>query len=234
MTRQPERTVDKEELERRKADRHRLDDYRTTVDVWRQYVDTRFNLLRLVPLATGVGVAFIADRPSAESALVAVGALVSLFGILMYDLRNSVLHDAIVHRAKALEDLLDLDRVSGVQTDMTYGGPFTDRPAKRVKFMGVLGWHDRALNIVYSASAAAWTVVLVVSLLAELQWPANSADQWLLAAWIGVLAFAGWFYAIAKWDRDAGVERGRMRISDRTDVDHQVSGGQRPDTRQAQ
>ncbi|MDH3302715.1 MAG: hypothetical protein OES24_19630 [Acidimicrobiia bacterium] len=216
------------------TDRHRLDDYRITVDIWRQYVDTRFDLLRLVPLATGVGVAFVADQPSAESALVAVGALASLFGILMYDLRNSVLHDATVHRAKELERLLNLERVSGLPEDVTFGGPFTDRPPRKVKLMGVLGWHDRALNIVYSTSAAAWTAVLVVSLLAEWQWPATVGSRWILAAWLALLASAGWFYAIAKWERDADADKAHMGLRRPAEASDESSDDQDPETRQAQ
>lgn len=215
-------------------DRHRLDDYRITVDIWRQYVDTRFRLLRLVPLATGVGVAFIGDRLSFASALVAAGALASLFGILMYDLRNSVFHDATVHRAKELERLLNLDRVSGVPEEVTYGGPFTDRPSKKVRLVGLVGWHDRGLNIVYSTSAAAWTSVLVVSLLAEWERPADAGDQWLFAAWFGLLAFIGWFYAIAKWDRDAGADRSRMNLRTSGGATKVSPGDQESATRQAQ
>lgn len=217
-----------------RLDRHRLDDYRITVDIWRQYVDTRFNLLRLVPLATGVGVAFIGDRLSFASALVAAGALASLFGILMYDLRNSVLHDATVHRAKELERLLNLERVSGVPTDVTHGGPFTDRPPRRVRLVGLLGWHDRALNIVYSTSAAAWTAVLVVSLLVEWGRPEDARNQWLFAAWFGLLAFAGWYYAIAKWERDADTDKTLMSLRKLDEAPELLSDDQAPDTRQAQ
>lgn len=194
---------------------YRLDDYKITVDLWRQYVNTRFNLLRLVPLATGVGVAVVGDgEPSKTSALVALGALSSLFGILMYDLRNSVLHDATIHRAKALEKLLELDRVSGVPEAVQHGGPFTDRPGRGVRLLGVLGWHDRALNIVYSSSAAAWTAILVKSVLSEWNGAAESGDQWIVAAIAGLLGFVVWFSAIARWERDAGVDRRRMEISD--------------------
>lgn len=232
--------------------RHRVDDYRITVDIWRQYVDTRFNLLRLVPLATGIGVAFIGDTPTFATALVAAGALASLFGILMYDLRNSVLHDATVHRAKELERLLVLDRVSGLPQDVTHGGSFTDRPKRRVRLVGLLGWHDRALNIVYSTSAAAWTMVLVVSLLTEWDWPVTAGYRWLVSAWLGVLAFGGWFYAVDKWERDADADKARMSLrklppsdetpddvenDDRND-DHEADGGDEegaaPGTLQAQ
>lgn len=192
---------------------NRLEDYKITVDIWRQYVDTRFNLLRLVPLATGVGVAVVGPQPTYVSALIAVGALSSLFGILMYDLRNSVLHDATVHRARELERLLQLDRVSGVP-EAGHGGAFTDRPKRGLRLMGMTGWHDRALNIVYSTSAAAWTTLLVVSLLTTWSWPSTAADKWLVAALTGLLTFVVWFSAIAKWERDAGVHRRRMDIRD--------------------
>ena len=69
-------------------------DYEQTLATWRMLVDLRFRLLAFVPAIAGVLVALAGRSPSAASALVAVLGLTALFGIIMYDLRNSQFHDA--------------------------------------------------------------------------------------------------------------------------------------------
>jgi hypothetical protein len=144
-------------------------DYEQTLATWRMLVDLRFRLLAFVPAIAGVLVALAGRSPSATSALVAALGLAALFGIIMYDLRNSQFHDAAIHRAKELEKALTLSRLSDKGTGR--GGLMNERPRDRYRLAGVQVWHDRALFIVYAASAAGLASIGTLGLLTELAMP---------------------------------------------------------------
>ena len=143
-------------------------DYEQTLATWRMLVDLRFRLLAFVPAIAGVLVALGGRSPSATSALVALLGLAALFGIIMYDLRNSQFHDAAIHRAKELEKALTLYQLSDKGTA---GGLMNERPRDRYRLVGVEVWHDRALFVVYAASTAGLAAVGVLGILAELSVP---------------------------------------------------------------
>jgi FtsH-binding integral membrane protein len=160
-------------------------DYEQTLTTWRTLVDLRFKLLAFVPTISGGLVALAGRSPSGASALVAALALTALFGIVMYDLRNSVFHDAAVHRAKELEIALDLPLLS--DKGPGHGGLMNERPRDRYRLLGVEVWHDRALFVVYSASAAGLAAVGVLGVLAELSAPNRWRLLWI--ALVTVLVF---------------------------------------------
>lgn len=162
-------------------------DYEQTLATWRMLVDLRFRLLAFVPAIAGVLVALAGRSPSATSALVALLGLAALFGIIMYDLRNSQFHDAAIHRAKELEKALALSRLSDKGAA---GGLMNERPRDRYRLVGVQVWHDRALFVVYAASAAGLAAVGVLGILAELSVP----SAWRL---LGVTAVAVLVFAVA-------------------------------------
>lgn len=134
-------------------------DYEQTLATWRMLVDLRFRLLAFVPAIAGVLIALGNRSRSATSALVALLGLAALFGIIMYDLRNSQFHDAVIHRAKELEKALVLSRLSDKGAA---GGLMNERPRDRYRLAGVEVWHDRALFVVYAASAAGLAAVGVL------------------------------------------------------------------------
>jgi hypothetical protein len=144
-------------------------DYEQTLATWRMLVDLRFRLLAFVPAIAGVLVVLAGRSPSAASALVAVLGLTALFGIIMYDLRNSQFHDAAIHRAKEIEKQLTLSRLSDKGTGG--GGLMNERPRDRYRLAGVEVWHDRALFIVYAASASGLASVGTLGVLTELAMP---------------------------------------------------------------
>ncbi|HEX3920989.1 MAG TPA: hypothetical protein VHY31_01725 [Streptosporangiaceae bacterium] len=72
-----------------------------------------------------------------QQTLVAVVGLAALFGIIVYDLRNTQFHDAAIHRAKELETALALARLSDKGTG---GGLMNERPSDRYRFAGVEVW----------------------------------------------------------------------------------------------
>src|SRR5689334_1178958 len=90
------------------ADRLRLD-YEQTTQLMRTLADIRFRLLAFVPTVAGATVALF-SRPRSAAELLAIGllGLFATIGILLYELRNSQILDAVVHRATALERRLEL------------------------------------------------------------------------------------------------------------------------------
>ena len=83
------------------------EDYGRTLDVFKMLVDIRFRLLALVPAVSGVAVGLLGKAdPQGAGVAVAVLGLIATAGIIVYEIRNSQLHDAAVHRLKFLEALL--------------------------------------------------------------------------------------------------------------------------------
>lgn len=171
-------------------------DYEQTMVTWRMLVDTRFKLLALVPTVTGVVVAFAGRTPNGTTAVVAGWALTVLYGVVIYDLRNSVFHDAAVHRAKALERAMALDVLS--DKGMGHGGLMNERPRDRYRLIGVQVWHDRGLYMVYSASAASLVGLLVLGVLAALGVPSGWRTATVSLA--AVVAFAASLAALHHYD----------------------------------
>jgi hypothetical protein len=163
------------------SERLRLD-YEQTTELVRTLTDIRFKLLTFVPTIAGATVGLLSNTASSAQ-LVGVGLLgfIATTGVLVYELRNSQLYDAAVHRAKILEDRLQL---ASVRSREGTGGPFTERPGGTVRLLGsVTVWHDRGLALVYAAALAGWAYLVGWGLLsaAEAYW----ARSW--GAVLGVL-----------------------------------------------
>ena len=148
-------------------DRLRLD-YEQTTQLMRTLTDIRFRLLAFVPTIAGASVGLL-GTPHHAAELIAVG-LIGLFattGILLYELRNAQVYDAVVHRAETLERMLGfppvLDQAAG------RGGLFGERPARTLTLFGILDVrHMRGLGLVYGAALAAWTYLVVWGVLRAL------------------------------------------------------------------
>jgi hypothetical protein len=86
-----------------------LSDSEQTCQQIRTLTDVRFKLLAFVPTLTGVAVALLDKSVTAQIALaVSLLGLFVTFGIVIYDLRNTTIYDASIHRAKWLEVKLGL------------------------------------------------------------------------------------------------------------------------------
>jgi hypothetical protein len=134
-------------------------DYEHTTDLVRWLTDIRFKLVAFVPTIAGAAVGFLSAGGSAAQ-LVGVGLLgfVATTGVLVYELRNTQLYDAAVHRAMVLEDRLGF---TSVRSDEGTGGPFSERPSRSVRVLDfVTVWHDRGLALVYAAALAGWGYLL--------------------------------------------------------------------------
>ena len=157
-------------------------DYEQTADLVRTLTDIRFKLLAFVPTIAGATVGLLSD-PESAAQLVGVGLLgfTATVGVLMYELRNTQLYGAAVHRAKVLEERLQL---TSVRSPERAGGPFTERPDRPVQLVGLVTvWHDRALALVYAAALAGWAYLVAWGALsaADVPW----AQEW--GAALGVL-----------------------------------------------
>jgi hypothetical protein len=173
-------------------------DYGQTAELVRTLTDIRFKLLAFVPTIAGATVGLVSNTASAAQ-LVGVGLLgfTATVGVLMYELRNSQLYDAAVHRAKVLEDRLHF---ASVRSEEGTGGPFTERPARSVKLLGsITAWHDRALALVYGAALAGWAYLIGWGFLGAVDVP--FAREW--GAGLGLLVGALVVVDVHRVDRSA-------------------------------
>jgi hypothetical protein len=85
-------------------------DYQVTHDLVKMLTDIRFRLLTILPPIAAASVALVSSQTVGLSpfSMFAVGLLgfFLTLGIILYDLRNSDLYNACVHRAKILEGVM--------------------------------------------------------------------------------------------------------------------------------
>jgi hypothetical protein len=143
-------------------DRLRLD-YDRTTDLVQSLLDTRFKLLALVPTIAGTAVGLIgAPRPAVELLAIGVLGLVATVGVLLYELHNSEILEAMLRHAKALE------RALGLETGPNVRGPEGLLNIRaRGRFLGVVtAGYDRALGLVYGAALGGWCYLVGWGILA--------------------------------------------------------------------
>ena len=121
--------------------------YDQACQTWRELVGVRFKLLALVPTASILLLATVLSTEGAGKGLsIGLKILISLLGLfvtlglLIYDLRNSMLHDDLISRIRKIEDEL------GVDTGLFRG---------RLK-AGRLIAHGHATALIYGASVIGW------------------------------------------------------------------------------
>jgi hypothetical protein len=129
-----------------------LNMYDQACQTWRELVGVRFRLLAIVP---SVSLLLLATVLSSEGpgkgltvGLKILFSILGLFvtaGLLIYDLRNSMLHDDLISRARKIEDEL------GVDTGVFRG---------RLKAGRVIQ-HDNATRLIYGATLAGWFSALI-------------------------------------------------------------------------
>ena len=194
-----------------------LDDYKVTVDIIKTFTDIRFRCLVFVTSLTAIANALLPSTVDRATRIpFGLAGLVATLGITVYELRNSQLYEAAVHRAKALESLLNMEATTEAvtKTGTKKKGLFTERP-KYVKdittheeigkmaqgklrpmpFLFVEVTHDRGLALIYGAVLGSW-VYLVADGLFSLPPPAGlwspAPPGWprILATLVALAAFA--------------------------------------------
>ncbi len=161
-------------------------DYEQTTQLVRALTEIRFKLLAFVPTIAGATVAFLSD-PASATQLIAVGilGLAATLGIFIYELRNSEVYDAAVHRAQVLERRLGIQSIGG---EPQVGGVFSELPPRTLRLFGRLEvWHNRALAFVYAAALAGWSYLAAWGLLALMALPRAQWVGAVLGGAVGVL-----------------------------------------------
>jgi hypothetical protein len=163
-------------------------DYQTTHDLIKILSDIRFRLLSIVPPLSTIGVTLVSTQAFGifspfNTFMVGLMGFFTILGIVLYDLRNSGLYNAAVHRAKVLEKVMgcvrygteiievtDLDRKRSDQTipidavgltavrfrPQEPGGAHYQRAISFLRFLGFEVSHDPALALIYSVLLGAW------------------------------------------------------------------------------
>jgi hypothetical protein len=139
----------------------KLADYQWTNEQIKLLTDIRFRLLAFVPPAVGAAITLLSSTLLGSAApsplvMVAVGFLgfrITL-GIVLYDLRNSQLYNALVHRAALIEESLEI--ASNVKDSHQHGGAHALRSPRFGTLLYSRINHDGALALVYGSVLAAW------------------------------------------------------------------------------
>src|SRR5262245_56523494 len=121
--------------------------YDQTCATWRMLVDVRFKLFALVPTVSLISLATVFSGGDATKyfppklrLLFAILGLAATLGLLVYELRNSQLHDDLISRGRKIEDEL------GVHAAVFRG---------RKKPKGLIH-HTSATYLIYGAALVAW------------------------------------------------------------------------------
>jgi hypothetical protein len=172
-------------------------EYQVAVDMIKLFSDIRFRCLVFVTAITAVANALVPNtaNPAMRPALGVFGLLVTL-GITVYELRNSQLYEATMHRASALEKRLKMksSRATG-----GIGGLFSERPDYVYKlqpdesnplmtFWFVSVKHDRGLAFIYGPALGAWAYLAIHGLLSL---PAPAIEGWLTLSAGCILVVSG-------------------------------------------
>ena len=137
-------------------------EYEQVNENFRTLADIRFKLVALVPSVGGVAaylLSRLAEKNPDHGLVLAISLLgfLTTLGITFYDLRNSQLYNALIERAKALEESLDL-----------LEGQFGTRPKRTRRLLLAPVGHDPGLALIYAPVLGAWFYPLAVSVAALL------------------------------------------------------------------
>ena len=169
-------------------DRLRLD-YDQTAQLISALMDVRFKLLAIVPTIAGTAVAFLgAHRSAAELLALGLLGLIATMGILLYDLRNAQILDAMLRHAQSLERRLGLHATDG--TDGPDGAFSQFAPRHWRLFSIVTVGQARALGLVYGAALGGWSYLVAWGALRALDFSAAREVGGVIGAFtvVGVMA----------------------------------------------
>jgi len=190
-------------------------EYEQINENFRFLADVRFKLLALVPTLGGAGVFVLAraglqaggGASSSTSELLTV-VVVGLFGFLatlgvtLYDQRNSELYNALIHRAKHLEQEFEVPSTPGGLRKTHVGGQFRERPEKHRRLVFKAG-HDLGLALIYGPLLGAWLFPLAYAASRMVATAHESALACAAAlAALGAAVFTGWLVALDQHDRE--------------------------------
>jgi hypothetical protein len=185
-------------------------DYQQTTQYIQMLTNIRFLPLTLLPGVAAAAVNLLANFKSPESAI-AVGliGLSTTFGIILYDLHNTALHDAAVHRAKRIERSLMLPSFSKEKA----GGLYNERPdrlevvqdPRLVKSRSLSVRQDQFVAVIYGVAIGGWVHVIVYSSLRALLGGLPSRPVFHLISLLALVVVT----AICVWKIPQVMERNR-------------------------
>lgn len=191
-------------------------DYERSLDLYGELVKIRFQLLGLLPTISGAILAALELLDVRPAVLIgpAVLGLVVTWAITLYEIRNSQIHDNLIHRLRHLERLIGFDpsipssKPGGFLDERTeralYLLPVTSDPLPERDTETPRRWwrwsprirvrHDSALALVYGAVLATWAAVAVFNVVAAIgTGSAVRSLAWVAAAVAAVLVGGlGW------------------------------------------
>jgi hypothetical protein len=189
-------------------------EYNQATELIRALLDARFKLLALVPTIAGAAVGLLGSPRSAVE-LLAVGllGLLATVGILLYDLRNTQIVDAMLRHAQGLEQRLGLQTAPGAQRPDTVLSQFAP-PPERVFGIVTVG-QERALGLVYGAALGGWSYLVAWGALRALDFDGARA----VGGVIGALCAAAIVFEVQRFGNEAG-QRGAGHARAEQQRDH--------------
>ena len=190
-------------------------EYTETNSNFRMLTDIRFKLLAFLPLLGGVAVFALSMMGlSAQSTqiyvsnamlwtvlLTATFGLVASLAVTIYDQRNSELYNALIHRARYLEELFESKNSPGALRKRNHGGQFQERPLReRYLFRKIQVGHDLALSLIYGTVLGAWFFPISLSILRLIGLPNNFSFP--IAAGIAIVIAYIFVKQLVKQDRE--------------------------------
>ena len=134
-------------------------DYDQTSELIRALMDVRFKLLAVVPTVAVAAVGLLGSaRSAAELLAVGVLGLLATVGLLLYDVHNTEILDAMLRREQALERLLGLDVARG--KNGPDGALRQFAPGRGRLFGLVTVGQERALGLVYGSALGGWSYLV--------------------------------------------------------------------------
>jgi hypothetical protein len=174
-------------------------EYDQATELIRTLTDARFKLLALVPTIAGAAVGLLGSRRSAAE-LLAVGllGLLATVGILLYELRNTQIADAMLRHAQTLEQRLGLHAARGTQSPDTVLSQVAP-PHGRLFGIVTVG-QERALGLVYGAALGGWSYLVAWGALRALHF--GGARE--LGGVVGALCAVAVMFEVQRFGSEAG------------------------------
>jgi hypothetical protein len=199
-------------------------DYEMSAQYFFHLADVRFKLLAFLPIVSGSALALVPQHlaPLEMFALGLLGLVVTV-GVLLYDQRNSQIYNSLVGRLNLIEESL---RRPAMRAEKQVGGAFLDRPKRRRTLFGLVAAnHGVALDLVYSASVAAWLVV-VSRAAARLSDLGQTSPAWWALHLLPLALSLALFVELRRVDEKSGWE-GRLPGEVAARIDKSVASGGR-------
>ena len=134
-------------------------DYDQTSELIRALMDVRFKLLAVVPTVAVAAVGLLGSaRSAAELLAVGVLGLLATVGLLLYDVHNTEILDAMLRHEQALERLLGLDVAR--EKNGPDGALRQFAPGRGRLFGLVTVGQERALGLVYGSALGGWSYLV--------------------------------------------------------------------------